>query len=118
MINFKRDELTVEITEYFTWYHVQKYWGIIVTDIGQFDDDVICSDDKDAIENFLEDYQDKELTKEEKAEIMEYILDHWDFNADETSTLWDSDVIREGIFQWIENNYHFNARYDDLTYNW
>lgn len=117
MIDFNRDELTVEVTEYFTWDHVERHFGTIITDISQFDDED-CEDNKDAIENFLEDCQGKELTKEEKAEIMECILDYWDFNNDETSTLWDSDVIREGIFQWIENNYHCDLRYDDLTNNW
>jgi hypothetical protein len=117
MIDFNRDELTVEVTEYFTWDHVERHFGTIITDISQFDDED-CEDNKDAIENFLEDCQGKELTKEEKAEIMECILDYWDFNNDETSTLWDSDVIREGIFQWIEDNYHCDLRYDDLTHNW
>lgn len=117
MINFNKKELVVEVTEYFTWDHVKQYFGTIITDISQFDDDVY-DDNKDAIENLLEDCQTKELTHQEKAEIMEYILDYWDFNNDETSTLWDSDVIREGIFQWIEDNYHFDARYDDLSYNW
>ena len=49
---------------------------------------------------------------------MECILDSWDFNNEPTSILWDGEVIREGIFQWINNNYHCDLSYDDLTDNW
>lgn len=117
MIDFKKDELTVEVTEYFTWDHVKRYFDIIITDISQFEDED-CGDNKDAIENLLEDCQGKDLTHKEKVEIMECILDYWDFNSYEDSTLWDGEVIREGIFQWIEDNYHCDLRYDDLTDNW
>lgn len=116
MINFNKKELVVEVTEYFTWDHVKQYFGTIITDIGQWEDDE-KGDNADAVDNFIEDCN-TELTHKEKVEIMDCIIDYWDFNNDETSTLWDSDVIREGIFQWIENNYHFDARYDDLSYNW
>lgn len=116
MINFNKDELIVEVTEYLTWNYVEGYWNSIITDISQFDDEE-CGDNKDAIESFLEDCQNG-LTKKEKVEIMECIIDYWDFNNDEFSTLWDSDVVREGIFQWIEENYHCDLRYDDLTDNW
>ena len=64
---------------------------------------------------FLDDVNgmEKEWSRELKIETLKNIMDHWEqetYRCDCEVSIFDEDIIREGIFQTIEENYGFDGR--------
>ena len=124
MVELNEKDLCLEIREYLTWDNSVKY---VFEDIHQ--------EIKDWYENNLEDIDEndteldkmencgrfldtinnmgKDLTREFKVAILKNIMEHWEmvmYRNYCNSSIFDDDVIREGIYQTIEEEFNFNAR--------
>ena len=124
MVELNEKDLCLEIREYLTWNNSVKY---VFEDIHQ--------EIKDWYENNLEDIDEndnnldemencgrfldtinnmgKDLTRDFKVAILKNIMEHWEmvmYRNYGKSSIFDDDVIREGIYQTIEEEFNFNAR--------
>ena len=124
MVELNEKDLCLEIREYLTWDNSVKY---------VFED--IHKEIKDWYENNLEDIDEndnnldkmencgrfldtinnmgKDLTREFKVAILKNIMEHWEmvmYRNYGKSSIFDDDVIREGIYQTIEEEFNFDAR--------
>ena len=124
MVELNEKDLCLEIREYLTWDNSVKH---VFEDIHQ--------EIKDWYENNLEDIDENDnnldemencgrfldtinnmgndLTRDFKVAILKNIMEHWEMvmyrNYGESS-IFDDDVIREGIYQTIEEEFNFDAR--------
>ena len=124
MVELNEKDLCLEIREYLTWDNSVKY---VFEDIHQ--------EIKDWYENNLEDIDEndnnldemencgrfldtinnmgKDLTRDFKVAILKNIMEHWEmvmYRNYGKSSIFDDDVIREGIYQTIEEEFNFDAR--------
>ena len=124
MVELNEKDLCLEIREYLTWDNSVKY---VFEDIHQ--------EIKDWYENNLEDIDENDnnldemencgrfldtinnmgndLTRDFKVAILKNIMEHWDmvmYKNYDKSSIFDDDVIREGIYQTIEDEFNFDAR--------
>ena len=124
MVELNEKDLCLEIREYLTWDNSVKY---VFEDIHQ--------EIKDWYENNLEDIDEndnnldemencgrfldtinnmgKDLTRDFKVAILKNIMEHWEmvmYRNYGKSSIFDDDVIREGIYQTIEDEFNFDAR--------
>ena len=124
MVELNEKDLCLEIREYLTWDNSVKY---------VFED--IHREIKDWYENNLEDIDEndnnldemencgrfldtinnmgKDLTRDFKVAILKNIMEHWEmvmYRNYGKSSIFDDDVIREGIYQTIEERFNFDAR--------
>ena len=124
MVKLNEKDLCLEICEYLTWDNSAKY---------VFED--IHKEIKDWYENNLEDIDEndnnldemvncgrfldtinnmgKDLTRDFKVAILKNIMEHWEmvmYRNYGNSSIFDDDVIREGIYQTIEEEFNFDAR--------
>ena len=124
MVELNEKDLCLEIREYLTWDNSVKY---VFEDIHQ--------EIKDWYENSLEDINEnddnldemkncgrfldtinnmgKDLTRDFKVAILKNIMEHWEmvmYRNYVKSSIFDDDVIREGIYQTIEEEFNFDAR--------
>ena len=124
MVEHKKKDLCLEIREYLTWDNSVKY---VFEDIHQeikdwYEnnlDDINENDvERDEMENcgrFLDTINNmgKDLTREFKVAILKNIMEHWEmvmYRNYGKSSIFDDDVIREGIYQTIEEEFNFDAR--------
>lgn len=128
MVELNEKELCLDIHEQLSWDHSVKY---IFDEIKEELSDWYENNLED-IENtgeafdatpaemedckkFLDDVigEEKEWSKELKIETLKNIMDHWEqetYRCDCEVSIFDEDIIREGIFQTIEENYGFDGR--------
>ena len=124
MVELNEKDLCLEIREYLTWDNSVKH---VFEDIHQ--------EIKDWYENNLEDIDENDnnldemencgrfldtinnmgndLTRDFKVAILKNIMEHWDmvmYKNYDKSSIFDDDVIREGIYQTIEDEFNFDAR--------
>ena len=124
MVELNEKDLCLEIREYLTWDNSVKH---------VFED--IHNEIKDWYENNLEDIDEndnnldemencgrfldtinnmgKDLTRDFKVAILKNIMEHWEmvmYRNYGKSSIFDDDVIREGIYQTIEEEFNFDAR--------
>ena len=124
MVELNEKDLCLEIREYLTWDNSVKY---VFEDIHQ--------EIKDWYENSLEDINEnddnldemkncgrfldtinnmgKDLTRDFKVAILKNIMEHWEmvmYRNYGKSSIFDDDVICEGIYQTIEEEFNFDAR--------
>ena len=124
MVELNEKDLCLEIREYLTWDNSVKY---VFEDIHQeikdwYEnnlDDINENDvERDEMENcgrFLDTINNmgKDLTREFKVAILKNIMEHWEmvmYRNYGKSSIFDDDVIREGIYQTIEDEFNFDAR--------
>ena len=124
MVELNEKDLCLEIREYLTWDNSVKY---VFEDIHQeikdwYEnnlDDINENDvERDEMENcgrFLDTINNmgKDLTREFKVAILKNIMEHWEmvmYRNYCNSSIFDDDVIREGIYQTIEEEFNFDAR--------
>ena len=119
MVELNEKDLCLEIREYLTWDNSVKYvfeeihqeikdWY----DINESDDEV---DQIDDCRRFLDaiNKMGKDLTRDFKVAILKNIMEHWEmvmYRNYCNSSIFDDDVIREGIYQTIEEKFNFDAR--------
>jgi hypothetical protein len=128
MVELNEKELCLDIHEKLSWDHSVKY---IFDEIKEELSDWYENNLED-IENtgeafdatpaemedckkFLDDVngEEKDWSKELKLETLKNIMDHWEqetYRCDCEVSIFDEDIIREGIFQTIEENYGFDGR--------
>lgn len=128
MVELNEKDLCIEVKEQLCWDGSVK---------SVFED--ICQELKDWYENNLEDiketgiaydasYDDmencgkfldfascmeKDESREFKVAILKNIMDHWDtvfYREDCEVSIFNEDIIREGIFQTIEDEFNFDGR--------
>lgn len=128
MVELNEKELCLDIHEQLSWDHSVKY---IFDEIKEELSDWYENNLED-IENtgeafdatpaemedckkFLDDVNgmEKDWSRELKIETLKNIMDHWEqetYRCDCEISIFDEDIIREGIFQTIEENYGFDGR--------
>lgn len=124
MVELNEKDLCLEIREYLTWDNSVKY---VFEDIHQeikdwyennLDDINENDDNLDEMKNcgrFLDTINNigKDLTRDFKVAILKNIMEHWEmvmYRNYGNSSIFDDDVIREGIYQTIEEEFNFDAR--------
>ena len=124
MVELNEKDLCLEIREYLTWDNSVKY---VFEDIHQeikdwyennLEDIDENDDNLDEMENcgrFLDTINNmgKDLTRDFKVAILKNIMEHWEmvmYRNYGKSSIFDDDVIREGIYQTIEERFNFDAR--------
>ena len=124
MVELNEKDLCLEIREYLTWDNSVKY---VFEDIHQeikdwyennLDDINENDDNLDEMKNcgrFLDTINNmgKDLTRDFKVAILKNIMEHWEmvmYRNYGKSSIFDDDVIREGIYQTIEEEFNFDAR--------
>ena len=124
MVELNEKDLCLEIREYLTWDNSVKYvfedihkeikdwYENNLEDIDENDDSL---DEMENCGRFLDTINNmgKDLTRDFKVAILKNIMEHWEMvmyrNYGESS-IFDDDVIREGIYQTIEDEFNFDAR--------
>lgn len=124
MVELNEKDLCLEIREYLTWDNsvknvfedihneIKDWYEIHLDDINENDAE------RDEIENcgrFLDTINNmgKDLTRDLKVAILKNIMEHWEmvmYRNYYNSSIFDDDVIREGIYQTIEEEFNFDAR--------
>ena len=74
-----------------------------------------ATEDMENCRKFLDtvSYKENEWTRKLKLETLKNIKDYWktvSCRSDCEVSIFDEDIIREGIFQTIEDNFYFDAR--------
>ena len=124
MVELNEKDLCLEIREYLTWDNSVKHvFEDIHNEIKDWYennlDDINENDvERDETENcgrFLDTINNmgKDLTRDFKVAILKNIMEHWDmvmYRDYCKSSIFDDDVIREGIYQTIEDEFNFDAR--------
>ena len=124
MVELNEKDLCLEIREYLTWDNSVKYvfedihqeikdwYENSLENINENDDNLDemenCGRFLDAINNMGND-----LTRDFKVAILKNIMEHWEmvmYRNYGKSSIFDDDVIREGIYQTIEEEFNFDAR--------
>ena len=124
MVELNEKDLCLEIREYLTWDNSVKYvfedihqeikdwYENSLENINENDDNLDemenCGRFLDAINNM-----GKDLTRDFKVAILKNIMEHWEmvmYRNYGKSSIFDDDVIREGIYQTIEERFNFDAR--------
>ena len=60
------------------------------------------------IKNFMDDYNNDNLSHDDYKEILETVYSHWEYvtsDGIDNRSLFDEDIIKEGIYEWLENQY-------------
>ena len=127
MVELNEKDLCLEIREYLTWDNSVKY---VFEDIHQeikdwYENNLEDIDENDENDNNLDEMKNcgrfldtinnmgKDLTREFKVAILKNIMEHWEmvmYRNYGKSSIFDDDVIREGIYQTIEEEFNFDAR--------
>ena len=124
MVELNEKDLCLEIREYLTWDNsVKNVFEDIHNEIKDWYennlDDINENDvERDEMENcgrFLDTINNmgKDLTRDFKVAILKNIMEHWEmvmYRNYCNSSIFDDDVIREGIYQTIEDEFNFDAR--------
>ena len=107
MITINEDQECVEISEFLQFNGpVQNKYNEIVEAL-QFDLDMNKDElHPDSIEDTKK-FLNYTLTHEDKLKILEYIVDKYErsMNYYENASIFDDDLIREGIENWITDNF-------------
>lgn len=128
MVELNEKELCLDIREQLSWDHSVKYiFDEIKEELSDWYDnnledientgeafDATPAEMEDC-KKFLDDVNgmEKDWSKELKLETLKNIMDHWEqetYRCDCEVSIFDEDIIREGIFQTIEENYGFDGR--------
>ena len=121
MVELNEKDLCLEIREYLTWDNsVKNVFEDIHNEIKDwYENNLDENDDNlDEMENcgrFLDTINNmgKDLTRDFKVAILKNIMEHWEmvmYRNYGKSSIFDDDVIREGIYQTIEEEFNFDAR--------
>ena len=124
MVELNEKDLCLEIREYLTWDNSVKYvfeeihqeikdwYEINLDDINEND---VTPDEMEECGKFLDaiNKMGNDLKRELKVAILKNIMEHWEMVMYRNyckSSIFDDDVIREGIYQTIEDEFNFDAR--------
>ena len=124
MVELNEKDLCLEIREYLTWDNSVKYvfedihreikdwYENNLEDINENDDNL---DEMENCGRFLDTINNmgNDLTRDFKVAILKNIMEHWEmvmYRNYCNSSIFDDDVIREGIYQTIEEEFNFDAR--------
>ena len=127
MVELNEKDLCLEIREYLTWDNSVKY---VFEDIHQeikdwYENNLEDIDENDENDNNLDEMENcgrfldtinnigNDLTRDFKVAILKNIMEHWEmvmYRNYGKSSIFDDDVIREGIYQTIEEEFNFDAR--------
>lgn len=124
MVELNEKDLCLEIREYLTWDNsvknvfedihneIKDWYENNLEDIDENDDNL---DEMENCERFLDTINNmgNDLTRDFKVAILKNIMEHWEmvmYRNYCNSSIFDDDVIREGIYQTIEERFNFDAR--------
>lgn len=128
MVELNEKELCLDIHEQLSWDHSVKYiFDEIKEELSDWYENNLedikntgeafdaTPEDMEDCKKFLDDVNgmEKDWSKELKLETLKNIMDHWEqetYRCDCEVSIFDEDIIREGIFQTIEENYGFDGR--------
>lgn len=128
MVELNEKDLCLDIHEQLSWDHSVKYiFDEIKEELSDWYENNLedikntgeafdaTSADMEDCKKFLDDVNgmEKEWSRELKIETLKNIMDHWEqetYRCDCEVSIFDEDIIREGIFQTIEENYGFDGR--------
>jgi hypothetical protein len=124
MIELNEKDLCLEIREQLSWDNsVKNIFAEIAEEVFDWCQDNIdncknggeATEDMENCKNFLDtvSYKENDWTRELKIETLKNIKDYWEtvsYRSDCEVSIFDEDIIREGIFQTIEENFGFDAR--------
>lgn len=128
MVELNEKDLCLDIHEQLSWDHSVKYiFDEIKEELSDWYEnnledikntgeafDATPAEMEDC-KKFLDDVngEEKDWSREMKIETLKNIMDHWEqetYRCDCEVSIFDEDIIREGIFQTIEENYGFDGR--------
>jgi hypothetical protein len=128
MVELNEKELCLDIHEKLSWDHSVKYiFDEIKEELSDWYENNLedientgeafdaTSAEMEDCKKFLDDVNgmEKDWPRELKIETLKNIMDHWEqetYRCDCEVSIFDEDIIREGIFQTIEENYGFDGR--------
>ena len=128
MVELNEKDLCLDIHEQLSWDHSVKYiFDEIKEELSDWyennlEDIENTGEAFDATPGEMEDCKkfldnvngmEKDWPRELKVETLKNIMDHWEqetYRCDCEVSIFDEDIIREGIFQTIEENYGFDGR--------
>ena len=127
MVELNEKDLCLEIREYLTWDNSVKYvfedihqeikdwYENNLEDIDENDENDDNLDEMEKCGRFLDTINNigNDLTRDFKVAILKNIMEHWEmvmYRNYGKSSIFDDDVIREGIYQTIEEEFNFDAR--------
>ena len=128
MVELNEKELCLDIHEQLSWDHSVKYiFDEIKEELSDWYENNLedikntgeafdaTPKDMEDCKKFLDDVNgmEKDWSRELKIETLKNIMDHWEqetYRCDCEISIFDEDIIREGIFQTIEENYGFDGR--------
>ena len=113
MVEINETTVSIEIKETLSFEcNVQPIYDDIKSEVQDaYDNEYLIEDDIDAGESFI----NYELTVSNKLEILEFIKDEYEyqsFNPEYEVSIFDKDVIRKAIIDWIEDE--FEIRVDEI----
>ena len=127
MVELNEKELCLDIHEQLSWDHSVKYiFDEIKEELSDWYENNLedientgeafdaTPKDMEDCKKFLDDVNgmEKDWSRELKIETLKNIMDHWEqetYRCDCEISIFDEDIIREGIFQTIEENYGFDG---------
>lgn len=128
MVELNEKELCLDIHEKLSWDHSVKYiFDEIKEELSDWYENNLedientgeafdaTPEDMEDCKKFLDDVkgEEKEWSRELKIETLKNIMDHWEqetYRCDCEVSIFDEDIIREGIFQTIEEEFNFDGR--------
>lgn len=126
MFKLNEDSLEIEITEILSFdNHIKPKLDEIADDLSQELDesDYDFSDDNEEqnqeefdsdedklrnIKHFIDDYNNDNISHDEYKDLLETVYSHWEYvtcDGFDNRSVFDEDIIKEGIYEWLENNY-------------
>ena len=128
MVELNEKDLRLEIREQLSWDHSVKFiFNEIVEELSDWYDNNLedikntgeafdaTPKDMENCEKFLDavNGMESEWPRELKLETLKNIMEHWErvtYRDDCEVSIFDEDIIREGIFQTIEEEFDFDGR--------
>jgi hypothetical protein len=124
MVEFNEKDLCLEIHEQLSWdgsvkfvfenirQELEDWYENNLDDIEE--NDISC-DDMDNCGKFLDTVSgmEKDWPRELKVAILKNIMEYWNnvsYEDDYEASIFDEDIIREGIYQTIEEEFNFDCR--------
>ena len=106
--------ISIEVKEIFSFeHHAEPIFDEIKYEVSDIlgNDEIDDEDTLESVNEFLE----HELTDADKLSILEFIKDDYEYescNPEYEVSIFDEDIIRKSIIDWIEDNFEF--RPDEL----
>lgn len=128
MVELNEKDLCIEVHEQLSWDHSVKYvFNELKEELSDWYENNLedientgeaydaTPEDMENCGKFLDFVRDmeKDESREFKVAVLKNIMDHWDtvsYREDCEVSIFDEDIIREGIYQTIEEEFDFDGR--------